>query len=171
MTDTELFALARVTLLELLSLQPLAEQPLIIRANQPTQAGRVDTGKALYLSMVGVHNHGWQQRTPVLNTNTGLIDYRENQLVESTFQLSALAADTDLLRLANRLMQTVVYVSKLRQAGVGILRVTDVRAPASANDVNQFEINASFDFTLTHHQVVTVTTPAVTILDLDLLRV
>jgi len=88
----------------------------------------------------------------------------EEQVYESTFQVSALATQdpanpnqltaSDIVNYGAYIMQSGVTVAAIEAQGVGILKIGDIRNPYFTDDRQRYEASPSFDFTLTHKQVI-----------------
>jgi len=146
----------------------------IAQSNQLRAAGRPIT-RALLLDKVGERRYGHVKREDVPDPDDPLLMiHRETQIYETRIQMGALAkpppvrgeipADepsaSDLLNRAAAVLQSDVTIAALRAAGIGVLRILEVRNPVFRNDQDQFEASPSFDFILTHDQVTVTTTPA-----------
>lgn len=91
------------------------------------------------------------------------------QQYETTFQIMALSTqypETPNAYTASDIVNAVAYclqcdsaIETLENQGVGVLRVTDVRNPPFIDDRDRYEFGPSFDFTLTHKQIITNTIP------------
>jgi len=138
----------------------------IAQAFQPTQQG-VNTEPTAYIHKLFDHRYGFLQRTDVW-TNPNMV-HTENQKYETTFQLSALATQnpasptqytaSDICNLCAAILQSDQARVTFGAQGVGIERVTDVRNPYFDDDRGQFEASPSFDFVLTHNQIITTEIP------------
>lgn len=91
------------------------------------------------------------------------------QQYETTFQIMTLAtqnASTPNQQTASDILNAIAYILQsdstveiLEAQGIGILRVMDVRNAPFVDDRDRFEFGPSFDFTLTHKQVISSTVP------------
>lgn len=89
--------------------------------------------------------------------------HTETQIYESTFQATAIFKQTpddvdgctaaDIANRAAQVVQSDWGRDQLRQAGIGVLRVTTIRNTWFVDGSDQHEASPSFDFTLTHKQV------------------
>lgn len=97
--------------------------------------------------------------------------HTEVQQYETTFQMSSLAVQdpsnanqrtaADLLNYAAYALQNQDFIAAIEEEGVGILRITDVRNPYFMDDRDRFEASPSFDFVLTHKQIIVSQTPII----------
>jgi hypothetical protein len=140
------------------------------QAYQPTKQG-ANTQSTAYLFKVGGRRVGSPSRFDKWDSLLGTMTHTETQAYETTFQISALAIQdpsntasktaSDILDAIAYILQSSTTLATLQENGVGMQRVTDVRNPYFEDDHEQFEASPSFDFVLTHKQVVTSVTPVV----------
>lgn len=139
------------------------------QANQPTQQG-AESAPTIYLTKIFDKRYGFVQREEFWNLEKGMFDHREIQQYESTFQANAFSTQStginsvtasDLANYAAGVLQSDFAINALRAHDIGILRVLQVRNPYFTNDKERFEASPSFDFVLTHKQILTAVTPAV----------
>lgn len=107
--------------------------------------------------------------------------FTETQQYASTFQLSALSTQdpaniesltaSDIANLAAYVLQNSMTIAALEAQGVGILRIPQVRNPYFTDDRQRYEASPSFDFTLTHKQIVTTVVPVINSKELQVLSV
>lgn len=151
------------------------------RSYQPRQNGRITT-PVLYFFFLDAHRYGWTQRKDTDDPlNEGQVIHREDQIYEQPVQFTAFIpqrpGDTTQLSAADvcaevsAIMQSDEVLAAFRAAGVGILRITDVRNTPFVNDENRFEFEPSFDVTLTHTRSTVTTQPAVVTFETQIRRV
>lgn len=138
----------------------------IKQAFQPTAQG-ANTQPTAYIHKLFDKRYGFLGRSDVWNS-TQMV-HTETQQYETTFQLSVLATQnpqtpsqytaSDICNLCASILQSSVSVASLQAQSVGIERITDVRNPYFLDDREQFEASPSFDFCLTHKQILSSTTP------------
>lgn len=138
----------------------------IAQAFQPQQQG-VDSQPTAYIYKLFDHRYGFLQRTDEW-VNSEMV-HTENQKYETTFQLSALATQnpatptqytaSDICNLCAAILQSDQARATFMAQGVGIERVTDIRNPYFEDDRQQFEASPSFDFVMTHNQIITTIIP------------
>lgn len=167
MLDNDLFALIR-TIINANATVAGIPGLTVKQSFQPTQQG-VDTNPASYLFKIGDHRLGFPQRKDVWDAMTSQMIHTTLQQYETTFQISALATQnpstpaaytaSDILNAVAYILQSDAAVDAFEAAGVGILRVADVRNPYFSDDRQRNEADPSFDFTLTHKQVIVTETP------------
>ena len=132
---------------------------IVKQANQPTQQG-VNSSPTVYFFKVSNKRYGFLGRFDVWDSGLGQMVHDEKQYFETTFQISALVRQfpitpnqyttSDLVNEVASIMQSDTTLATLNNAGVGILRVTDIINPYFTDDRDQFEASPSFDFTLTY---------------------
>lgn len=142
---------------------------LVKQAGQPTAQG-ANTAPTAYLQKVTPDTRrGQPGKREVYNVESGFKDQSQEQQLETMFQCSVLAtqnpADLDALTandmagLLVALLQSDRAIDQLAVSGVGIYRIGDVRMMPVTNDRDQFQYEPSFDFILTHKQVIVLQTP------------
>lgn len=178
MTDNELGILIRVTLLDLLASQGIADIPVIV-AFQPTTQGR--EARAIYLDALPSNRYGWQSRTDQYNPMTGDQIHTESQIYEQGFQVQgftpadptdlSLPTAKDLTELAAILIASQPFVQALTAESVGLQRITAIRNVPFVNDQGNFEYNPSFDFTVSHKRTIIQQTPSIESIEYRAVRV
>lgn len=163
--------------------------PDIIAAQnyQPTNQG-IPSKSALYVFKIGPDKRighverkdEWVFADPP-TIPTAFMRHTETQWYETDFQISATAIQnpksttpltaTDIANMAAGIMQSDVTLNALREKGIGILRIRDISNPFFMDDKNRFESNPSFDFTLTHEQVIISSVPIVETTEFQIKRV
>lgn len=179
MLDNQLIALIESTLIAGEAVAGIPNMP-ILQAFQPTQQG-VNVDPALYLFKVGDRRYGWVERKDVWDEDAEVMRHQETQQYETTFQISALATQnpktpnaytaSDILNLVAYILQSADAIATLEAQGIGILRVTDVRNPYFSNDKQRNQASPSFDFTLTHKQVILSLVPIINSTEFNIKRV
>lgn len=116
-----------------------------------------------------------------MTTATMTMVHIESQQYESTFQISTLATQnpktptqytaSDIANFCAAIMQSSVTLATLLENNVGIERITEVRNPYFKDDRARNEASPSFDFVLTHKQIITTTTPIISATEFDVYEV
>lgn len=142
----------------------------IKQAFQPTQQG-VNTAPTAYMYKIGDKRIGLPQRSDIWRPDDpadpqgpGIMIHTEMQQYQTIFQISALSTQdpanttqktaSDILNLIAYILQSSPTIQILADQGIGILNVMDVRNPYFEDDRQRNEASPSFDFILTHMQVV-----------------
>jgi hypothetical protein len=151
--------------------------PIVVKqAYQPTMQG-VNTGPTVYLTKIGDHRYGFLGRIDFWDPDTAKMYHIENQIYETTFQISAWVISdpknpfytaSDLVTAAALVMQNDATRAILNANGVGILRITDQRNPQFVDDRGFYEQSPSFDFTLTYTQSIVTVDPVITSTTLEI---
>lgn len=170
MNDKQMAALFMAQLLPAMQATSGLAGVKLARNFQPRQQG-ANSSPYVYFVKVGDHRYGSPQRKGVLDSQANTFTHTEIQLYESTYQFSAWVpqdpkdvtslSESDILNTVSGIIQSDAMLSAFNAAGVGILRVTDVRNPYIVDDHDQFEAVPSFDVTLTHKRTNVSTIPAV----------
>lgn len=161
----------QIAMLIMAQIAPLMPAGVALARNfQPTPQGAA-TLPYVYFFKIGTHRHGSPQRKDVWNATAQAFDHIESQKCEDTYQFSAWVpqvptdtsalTESDVLNTICGIMQSDTILAAFRAAGVGILRVTDVRNPYIVDDRDRFEAVPTFDIVLTHDRQTVTTLPAV----------
>lgn len=135
---------------------------------QPTQQG-VQTGPSVILSNVTAKRYGSPNNKSVPATGDTATQ-TESYIVERTIQVGALSIQNpkkpgrtafDIVDAVSAIMQSEATRNTLRAAGVGIIRIQDIRTPYFLDDKNLHESDPSFDFTVNYTQSNSATVPTV----------
>lgn len=172
MSDIPLIILIRSVLLAGFAARGMTVS--VLQSNQPTHQGLMATGPSVYIYKIGDHRHGTPLKKDTWNSTTQLESHVEREVIESTYQFTALApldpssltqlTASDIARAAASILQHSTSQSTFSASNVGILRITDIRNPYFVDDQDQFKQSPSFDLVLTHEEEYTSTVPhAVTI--------
>ena len=142
----------------------------IAAAFQPTQQG-VNTNPTIFIYKISDHRYGSMLREDIWDQVHSVMDHIESQQYETTFQISALATQnpktptqytaSDICNLCAAILQSDVAIQTMQAAGVGVMRVTEVRNPYFQDDRARFEASPSFDIVVTHKQTISSTIPII----------
>lgn len=167
MNDNNLAILVRAQLIAGLARHGYPKLPVVANY-QPTTEGRL-TEAAIYFHPLADARYGWQHRTRKYNPLEGRITTTEGQWVTSSFQIYALAPQDptnltlptakDLVNLAALICNGEKFIIGMRNAGVGVQRVTQIRNPFFVNDRGEFESSPSFDIIISHKRSIEEITP------------
>lgn len=179
MLDNQLIALIISTLIAGEAVAGIADTP-IKQAFQATQQG-VNKKPTAYLHKIGDRRVGWVERKEIWDADAQVMRHQETQQYETTFQISTLATQnpktpeeytaSDIVNLIAYILQSATAINTFEAQGVGILRVTDVRNPYFLDDKQRNEASPSFDFTLTHKQVILSLVPIINSTEFNIKRV
>lgn len=139
----------------------------VIQAAQPTQQSREESGEGVYFQTLFTKRYGSPSVVRTYNSTTGVFDVTESQQVIATIQISVfypvdvndtsrLSANDLAEQLAMRL-QSQTNIAAFHAAGVGIMRITDVRNPTFDNEQDQQEFVPNFDMQLSYIRTITST--------------
>lgn len=127
---------------------------------QPTKQG-ADT-KAVYFFNVGDKNVGAVSRDNIIDNDTQILESVETQVKETTFQVNTLFKQDpsnltitakDLCSYVYMILQRRKSLDTLKSNGLGILWVSEIRNVPFMDSDDNYIFNPSFDFTITHKQV------------------
>lgn len=141
---------------------------IVKQFNQPTQQG-INTGPTVYFSKVP-----GDRRLGNISYTSEIVDdvYTQTsyQWYESTFNVQSLVKQdpnnisytaSDLINSVAATLQSQLTTEILAAQDIGIYRINEVPNPYFKDDRDQFESIASFNFTLTHQQIITFTPPII----------
>lgn len=178
MLDNQLIALFRPIIISGLTAAGVTGVS-VVQSNQPTEQG-VSTNATVYFTKISDVRYGFMRSNTVLNRLTNLTELHQIQSYETTFQIEALAPQdpavisltaSDIVKLVADILQQDDAINTLNLAGVGVLRITDVRNPYFIDEHEEYEASPSFDFTLAHTQEYIKTVPAVISVDEGIHRI
>ena len=73
--------------------------------------------------------------------------------------------------MARMVVQSQPFIIAMTKAEVGVRRPSEVRNPQFVNDQDQYEFQPSFDFTVTHKQVIIQLTDSIESVEFNIHRV
>lgn len=177
MNEKDLDKLIRAELLKGLARYGVTDIP-VKQGYQPTTQGRLD--KCIYFWALPDIPDGWQYRKHKTD-EAGQIRTTETQVIASSYQVGALIPDDpsdsnqktakDITVLARMVVQSQPFVIAMTKSGVGVRRPSEVRNPQFVNDQDQYEFQPSFDFTVTHKQVIMQLTDSIDSTEFNIHRV
>ena len=180
MQDNELISALVTTIRTGAALVGLPVDIRVKQASQPTQQG-AESNPAIYLTKISHNRYGWPGYTEFFDKDRLQMRRRTTQVYQTTFQVNALAIQdpqnensltaSDLLDKAASLLNGPAGMSLMRKAGIGVLRVTDVRNPYFKDDSGRFEASPSFDIVLTHKTVTVSDIDSVAVTEINIGRV
>ncbi|MEG0207035.1 phage gateway protein [Citrobacter sp.] len=144
----------------------------IVQLQQPTQQARGDSG--VYFSFLFDDHVGWMTSDMEYDPAAENFKFTEAQHMIGRIQISVLYPwnpdlDDPAIKLtakdvANYLamkMKSMNYIRFFRAAGLGILRVANVRPNPFENDRGQYEFMPSFDMELTYNREIGQVVPRI----------
>lgn len=153
---------------------------LVKQSNQPTQQG-VPTKSTVFLTKLPDHRYGSLRREDKWDLDLLKMIHTETQQYESTFQIEALAIQNpkninsltaaDIVNRVAAILQSDYALTTFRQNELGVERILDIRNPYFQDDKQRNEAVPSFDFILTHKQVIISESPIVETIEYNFNRV
>lgn len=128
----------------------------IAQKPQPEQQG-VPSGRSVFIQRLFDYKYGSPGIEREYNEIDGVFNYKETQVIDARFQISALAAQTyddtlptalDIIRHVSMGVSSRGSRAVYKANGFNILRVTDVRNNIFTDDEFKFEFMPSFDLVL-----------------------
>lgn len=179
MLDNQIIALVISTVIGQEAIAGITGTP-IKQAFQPSQQG-ANTKPTAYLHKIGDKRYGYPRKNDVWDSENEEMVHQETQQYETTFQVSAWAIQdpktpsnytaSDILNLIAYILQSSETIAIFEAQGVGIERVTSVRNVYFTDDRGRFEASPSFDFVITHKQLITSTVPKLETTELNVLTI
>lgn len=150
----------------------------IVQGYQPETQGSPD-GPHLILSEGAGVDYGWVERAEVWDPDREAYDHIETQQRETTVQVNASVpglavgerTPSEWLALARAHLRSDPVLAELRAAGLSILRPRDIRALPIQLDNDRWQTSVSFDVIVRHSDILTLSTPAATSVELIIQRV
>lgn len=159
---------------------PATPNILTISQDQYTQQG-APSQPVILISKIGDNRYGFLGREDKWDRATSKMIHTETQAYETMFQINGLSIQNpanqtqytaaDLVNIAAAIMNSDQTNFGLRELGIGILRITQIRNPYFKDDKGRFEADPSFDFTVEHDQVIISTTPVISEVVINIDRV
>ena len=150
------------------------------RSYQPTQQG-TNSAATVYVFKLFDERMGSAAVMDIWDEDNQEEVHTETQQYVTHYQVSALVrenpADTtgltasDLCNYVSAILQSRSSISALQSKGLGVLKVNQIRNPYFVDDKGQNEASPSFDFQLTHKQVIITRTPVFESIDCATYRV
>ena len=178
MKQKELTALIRSQLIAGLSRYGVPDIP-VKQGFQPTTQGRVP--RCVYFWLLNDTPEGAQYFSHVTDPQTLQLTTAETQIWATSYQVGALIPDDpaddaqltakDVTNILRQIVVSQPFIAALTAKNVGMRRPTPVRNPQFMNEQNQFEYNPSFDFTVTHKEVIIQLTDSIESVEFNLHRV
>lgn len=151
----------------------------VVQSHQPLQTG-ASTPPIVYFYKISDWRYGFLKRIDVWNSLTSKMIHTETQQYETTFRIHALVLQnplnpsftaSDLVNSCAAILQSDTTIDTLETQGVGILKIGAVQNPYFTDDRDNFEASPSFDFILTHKQIITVNDPIISAENVNIYRV
>lgn len=178
MNQKPLNALIRTQILAGLARYGVTDIP-VKQGYQPTTQGRVP--RCVYFWPLTDVPEGWQYRAQATDPVSLELRTRETQIMATSYQMGALIPDDpsddnqktamDITALCRQIVCSQPFVTALTAQGVGVRRPSDIRNPQFVNEQSQFEYEPSFDFTVTHKQVIIQLTDSIEAVEFNIHRV
>lgn len=141
----------------------------VIQKNQPSAQG-IPYMPAIFLEKLFDHHYGSPAISYLYVGATDTFTTTEEQVVETTFQISALAIQdpndltiptaSDIANYMKQYLTSRPVIRDMFSNGVAPYRVTDVRNPYFGDERERYEANPSFDIVCVHSRPITATVGA-----------
>lgn len=168
MNETQAFIVARTHLIA--ALRDYGYDCAVQAGRQPTKQLLRDN--TVYLFAISENRHGVQRRN--YNPTDNHMGHVESALISKTVQVQAFRKHditdlndytaSDLCAVVKMIISSLPYIEAVKNDGVGISNVTDMREPEFINAAGDYEKNPSFDFDLSFTRTITpITKPVINI--------
>lgn len=144
---------------------------LCSQKTQPEQEGTPTEG-TVFFERIGDYRYGSPKYTEQYNDLTADFNETSTQVVESTFQISALIPQNvedlsiptaaDVVEYVCQYLQTRSAIRYFKQNEVSVMRVSALRTPFVILDRDRFEGHPNFDIILQHNRTLVLSVPAAT---------
>lgn len=144
----------------------------VVQLNQPTQQARGD--QAVYFSFLFDDHIGWMSSQMEYDPIADNFKFTESQHMIGKIQISVLypfdpelhdpsvrSTAKDVASYLSMKMKSMNYIKFFRAAGLGVLRVANVRPNPFENDRGQYEFMPSFDMDLAYNREIGQTVPRI----------
>src|SRR5690625_3785998 len=167
MTEAQAFITIRSAMLQMLG-QLGYSDVRVLAGRQPTKAGRFDN--AIYFFAIDEQSQAVQGRSYApTDSDAGHV---ERQAVLQTVQLQAFKENdpedyeaytaSDLCAVAKMILNSLPFTETIRQQGVSVSNITNMREPEFVNEHGDYEKNPSFDFDVGFTREIKPVTPLIT---------
>lgn len=137
-----------------------SEDVQIRRGFQPTQQ-RTPEGFFAFIFQTNNKRYGWQGSNDEYNSGDSVMEHSERYIINKFLQIStqaitkvdAVTTAGDVAESIAAYLQSQVFVERLLEQEIEILRITEVRHPHFVNDADRYEGDPSFDFVISYTQV------------------
>ncbi len=145
---------------------PSLQGVLINRSYEPRQRSE-NRQDSVYIHKVSSRRYGFQGEKFLPDTE----ELVETWILESVYQISSNVEENpadvnertafDIADSMAAFFNSRATRRTLNQAGLNILRITDIRTPYFKNEQDRFEASPSFDFTISYNQTNTIEVPTI----------
>lgn len=167
MTEAKAFIIIRSAMLQMLD-QLGYPDVSVLAGRQPTKSGRVDN--SIYFFAIDEQSQAVQGRS--YSPSDSDAGHVERLAVLKTVQLQAFKNNdpldyesytaSDLCAVAKMIVSSLPFIESIRQQGVSVSNVTNIREPEFVNEHGDYEKNPSFDFDVGFTREIKPVTPLIT---------
>jgi len=147
---------------------------------QPTKQGTPIQNMVTFFKLPNVLVGSPQASDEWDHVNSIMVN-KQIQAIETTLQIGAQVlidpakpspfTASDLVTSAAMILQSQDTITKFVALGLGVQKIRGIRNPYFLDDRDQFEADPSFDFTVSHEQVIIRSSPVVQTETFDLYRI
>lgn len=150
------------------------------QAEQPTQQG-ILINRAVYVRKILDYRYGYPQRRDEYEESTNEFLHIESTQIIATYQFNAISrlnpeqddavTAADILKITATAIQSDVVMAILKAAGIGVLRVQNLRNVYEIDDQGRHQATPTFDAEFTYRDETVDRIPRVDTYDLNVIRV
>lgn len=144
----------------------LGVDAIVQRDYQVTQQGAPSSPFIAFHSIATVRRGHPKNKSKYDAINNRIVQ-TEGTIIERTYQISAYAPESpeddyeinayDLASYAAKILQKETVLANLKQLGISVMRVGEVREAYFTNDKERNETNSNFDFVICYDDMITTT--------------
>ncbi len=122
----------------------------------------------VYYHQIENKNVGLPKRENIYNSDTETMEYKEIQIIETTFQINSLVPKdsnitaSDLVAYVRAIFTHLQFIDFLNSNGLSVYKPTTIRNVWFESDNGGYEDNPSFDVTFQHQLVTNATSGIIT---------
>lgn len=156
MTDNQIYAILFPFIRQMLPIYGVRGCEVVQGFQQQKQGPA--TAPSVVIHKIADKRYGFPHRTDEWVEYWAEMVRTETIQMESTFQVNGLgvvngSTTMDIVGTVASILQSDAFLEVLRAAGMGVLRITDIRQTYFHDDRDQYAADPSFDFVLTHKHV------------------
>lgn len=142
---------------------------MVVQKNDPSRQG-LPSHPAIFFEKLFDDKRGFPVVADLYDQTRDLYTEVETQVVETTFQISALVIQdpknlsiptaSDVVNYLSQYLQSRVTINNWMSQGAAMLRITKVTNPIIIDDMDRFEAAPTFDVVIVHNKIISAEVPA-----------
>lgn len=136
-----------------------------------------NSDSVVYYHQLESKNLGLPKRKNYYNVDTGYMEYKEKQIIETTFQINSLVPKnptitaSDLVAYVRAIFTHLVFIDYLNANKLSVYKPTSIRSGWFESDNGGYEDNPSFDVTFQSELITDTTSNTISLNELNLKRI